>query len=50
MVNNLFAEGAIPKEVMGISFEPTTSPDPLDMNGEIAWGAYIHYSKHELEF
>jgi cathepsin E len=38
ITDNLFSQGAISAHSIGISFEPTTSPDIV--NGEITWGEY----------
>jgi cathepsin E len=38
ITDNLFSQGVISAHSIGISFEPTTSPDIV--NGEITWGEY----------
>ena len=38
VTDNLFANGAIASNEIGISFEPTTVPEIV--NGELTWGTY----------
>lgn len=39
VTGNLFSQGTITANVIGVSFEPTTSD--TDVNGELTWGKLI---------
>jgi cathepsin E len=39
VTDNLFTNGVIDVNAIGISFQPTTTED--DVNGEITWGKYV---------
>jgi hypothetical protein len=47
VTDNLFSDGTIPENVLGVSFEPITDPSGQQTNGELTWGMCIHHSNSQ---
>lgn len=45
VTGNLYAQGAIDKDMLSISFEPLTGSSDKELNGELTWGVYFCYLK-----
>jgi len=42
VTDNLFSAGTISANLIGVSFQPITSPTGEQLNGELTWGGYIY--------